>query len=301
MKTTKFEIYISDNNSTDGTENLVKRLMKRNKCIHYMKNDSKMKNSFGSNIINLFENINTEFVWLFGDDDIIKKNAIKKIMNHLSDNDFLQINSEVWDQHMNKRLQERRLNIKSDIIYECGKHEQVLKNSDGGYAGFIAAIITRGAYIKKELKKFKNKNLSDEEYLHLTLFFLAIVGKKGKLIAEPLIKYRANNKSTFNRKEFEITVSNFPTALKRLRPNYSNKVIHDTARFSLYRAIAISCITKIMHPEKVGEAIRMIRENEFIGPISRIVMLLIFISPNMLVKMFCLTYIKIKNFPLYRV
>lgn len=290
LKETDFDIFISDNNSTDDTEVLLKKMMRKHKQIHYIKNGIKNGNSFGSNILNLLKMINTEFVFIFGDDDIIKKGSIKTILKNLENNDFLHINSEVWSSNMAKKLEDRRLSIYHDIDYEKGDHEKVLRNSDNGYAGFLSVIITRGEYINKELRTFRYKNLDEEDFFHVPLLFRSIVGKKGRFISKPLIKYRSTNKSTFAKKEFELVFSEFPNALKRLEPFYSKKVISDACRVSLYRVMAISCVSKFRYPGKVALYKKIIKANKYLVTFKKLAIIFTLYMPLRLIIIICKQY-----------
>ena len=274
--------------------------MKRYRQIHYKKNNIKNQRTFSSNIVNLLSMIDTEYIWLFGDDDVIKKGAIKIVMKELKSNDFLLVNSEVWDSSMYKIVQERRLPIYKDVIYSNGDHNQVLADAENGYAGFIGTIITRGIYIAKELKKLKNRNFYWGDFLHIPILFRSIVDKRGKFIADPLIRYRSAKKTNFVGKEFELVVLEFPNALKMLRPYYSREVIASHSKISIYRAVAISCVSKLRYPEKSRIYAKMVMRSDSLSLIHKSIMLSILNAPNILVKLVCLSYAKLvsKNLPL---
>ena len=90
-------IFISDNSKGNDTEALIKQLKEEYADIYYKRNDSGLGNTYAANLVSLLAMINTEFVWLFGDDDLIKEGAIDRILKEIVDCDFLQINSEVWN------------------------------------------------------------------------------------------------------------------------------------------------------------------------------------------------------------
>ena len=226
--------------------------------------------------------VNTEFVWLFGDDDLIKDGAIDTIANQISSYDFLQINSEVWNNDFSKMLIKKKIKIQKDIVYEKGEHERVLANATDGYAGFMGSIITRGKYLKEELGKIKGRDLSGKDYLHMTLFFRSIVGKRGKFIAEPLIKYR--NLSNLGGKEFEIWMSSFPNALEELRPLYSDSVLKHVGTLPIYSMVGITCVNKIQNPDKISIYKELISKNAEMGIFEKSVLSILIRIPDSVIK-----------------
>lgn len=88
-----FEICISDNNSKDKTEEVVKKYTKYIK-INYNKNSQNL--GFAKNAIKVISMAKGKYSWLIGDDDLILPKTIKKILNILrlnSDINFFFINS----------------------------------------------------------------------------------------------------------------------------------------------------------------------------------------------------------------
>lgn len=88
-----FEVCVSDNCSTDDTENVVKEAQK---CIaiKYQKNISNL--GIPRNFLNVIEMAEGEFAWLIGDDDLLLPTTIDslfQIFNNHRDVDFFYINS----------------------------------------------------------------------------------------------------------------------------------------------------------------------------------------------------------------
>ncbi len=89
----EIEICISDNNSSDETEDVVKSYSTR-LAIKYKKNE--MNVGLAKNILEVVEMAKGEFVWILGDDDLILKNSFEKlnnIFNSNSDIDFIYTNA----------------------------------------------------------------------------------------------------------------------------------------------------------------------------------------------------------------
>jgi glycosyltransferase involved in cell wall biosynthesis len=282
LKNYGFPVFISDNSKGGETEALIKQLKEEYADIYYKKNDSGLGNTYAANLVSLLAMINTEFVWLFGDDDLMKEGAVDKIVKEISDYDFLQINSEIWNNDFSKILIERKIKESKDKVYLQGEHEKVLVNATDGYAGFMGSIITRGEYLKEEFSKIKSEDLSNKDYLHMTLFFRSIVGKRGKFISEPLIKYR--NLSNLGGKEFEIWMYSFPKALEELRSLYSDSILKHVGTLPVYSMVGIACINKIQNPDKIRFYKELIGKNTAMNIAEKSVLSVLIRIPDPVIK-----------------
>lgn len=89
----KFQVCISDNHSTDGTEDVVRRAQSV-LDIKYHKNTSNL--GIPRNFLNVVSMADGEFVWLIGDDDLLMPNAIVDLYSLIDKHpyvDFFYINS----------------------------------------------------------------------------------------------------------------------------------------------------------------------------------------------------------------
>lgn len=80
-RTEKFRIIVSDNNSSDDTESVVKNYQKRMENLRYWKNEKNM-GSWG-NLFNLYKLSKTRYIWFLSDDEEVLPGAIEKIVNSL--------------------------------------------------------------------------------------------------------------------------------------------------------------------------------------------------------------------------
>ena len=87
------EVCISDNCSTDQTEEVV-RNAQEHLCIKYHKNSKNLGIPF--NFLNVVDMAGGEFVWLLGDDDLLIPSAFAQIINLIDSYkrvDFFYVNS----------------------------------------------------------------------------------------------------------------------------------------------------------------------------------------------------------------
>lgn len=87
------EICVSDNNSSDETEDIVNSYSTK-LSIKYKKNDTNV--GLAKNILNVVEMAKGEFVWILGDDELILKNSFERLNNIFNNNpeiDFIYTNA----------------------------------------------------------------------------------------------------------------------------------------------------------------------------------------------------------------
>lgn len=98
----KIEIVISDNDSNDGTEEFIKNYIKKTRVkIIYHKN----KKNLGAdlNYLKSVELANGEYCWIFGSDDLLNEESLKKVYSNLKNkHDVYLYNRINCDYDMNK-------------------------------------------------------------------------------------------------------------------------------------------------------------------------------------------------------
>lgn len=77
------EIYISDNCSQDGTQDLVRRYAEACLNVRYHRQDKNIGSA--NNFMSIWENTNGKYVWLLGDDDYISQNIVHDLVTLIMD------------------------------------------------------------------------------------------------------------------------------------------------------------------------------------------------------------------------
>ena len=80
-KNQSFQILISDNNSSDATEQVVKNFQKRMPNITYIKNSRNV--GYSENFLKLYEMAKTRYIWFLADDETVLPKAINNILSAL--------------------------------------------------------------------------------------------------------------------------------------------------------------------------------------------------------------------------
>ncbi|RMC99280.1 glycosyltransferase family 2 protein [Aquitalea palustris] len=83
----QIEIVISDNASTDNTEDIIHSASEKyGKEIHYFRNEKNL--GIDGNIHQVVNRSNGEYVWMLSDDDVIADNAIDYVLNKINQQNF---------------------------------------------------------------------------------------------------------------------------------------------------------------------------------------------------------------------
>ena len=210
-KSNNYEICISDN-SNDNKFSEINTFFK-NKIINYNT----------SNFLKMDENINNvvnlsigEYVWLFGDDDILIDGALNAIIKYLKKNkpDVLILNSSSFIE--NKIIEEYRFKKKNNFIYD-GNQDNLFLAEMGNYITYIGSIV-----IKKNVwKKYFNQNSIGSYFSHLKLVCEYKINNRIHYLSVPCIKMRVKSQ-TWTSDYFKIWNFNFSNIIWSL-DDYSDE------------------------------------------------------------------------------
>lgn len=167
-KNQEFRILISDNHSSDSTEHIVKKFQKRMSNITYVKNSRNV--GYSENVLNLYENAKTRYIWFLADDETILPGAIQNIQStilayqpvvavfsHISVDPY----GKKWVSGVNRDI------IHSDIN-KFHDYQEILK------AHFLSGIVVEKRLSIDAIKKTDYKN---NIFIQLTLVLLLLSDK----------------------------------------------------------------------------------------------------------------------------
>lgn len=271
-------IFVSDNASTDGTEPIVRNLMKRYANLHYRKNGTNL--GYSRNFVSLLKEGSTEFLWFFGDDDRIEKGAIDQILKYLKSNyDFLQINSCTYDNTFTQKIGGKAIHADHDITYGTNDHNVALANV-GQYSGFISSMITKRSFLIEELGKLDPKAVPNLIYLHTILYYRSIINKKGRLIAKPLFSVRTSE-GAYREKPLELLVRSYPENISYLDGYYNKEVLRKIKM--PYSMLPVIFMSKRDHPELAALNRRYLLGSDSVSGTDKLLGLMILLLPNFLI------------------
>jgi glycosyltransferase involved in cell wall biosynthesis len=134
----KVDLVISDNASTDHTEEVVRKYQQQY-SLHYYRNESNI--GAERNFFAAAKRSAAEYVWIFGDDDILDEGALAKVLTHLQSGcDMVVVNYSSWSKEMDRLLKPRGLQWVGDKVYTS--RDAVLL-ALGPHIGYISSVIVR--------------------------------------------------------------------------------------------------------------------------------------------------------------
>ncbi len=191
------EVVVSDNCSNDNTSGIVKKYININQNIKYCRNDTNL--GADRNYLKAVEIASGDYCWLFGSDDIMKKDAISKLLVELASGYDLflcgftlcdRIMHPIADHHISKIKSSVVLNL-SDTLQRKYYFQNALTTT--AFFSFIGSII-----VKKS--KWDSIKIEDEFvgslWVHTAKCFALIErGLTLKYLPEALLYKRGDNDS----------------------------------------------------------------------------------------------------------
>ncbi len=206
--TDECEIVISDNASTDGTEEVVAQYAQRFKGVHYFKQDE--NRGFDQNFDRAVELARGEYCWLMADDDVLKPGAIATVLDALRrDLSLIVVNVEARSFDLSRVLQCRWLAFESDRVYPPEQMELLFVEANPVLKFVGCVIIKRAIWSARERQRYYGT-----WFVFLAVIFQERLPGDTLVIAEPLIVYRKGNQITYSSMHSEIWFSKLPSVLR---------------------------------------------------------------------------------------
>jgi len=188
------EIIISDNGSSDNTSEVGEAFARDHSFIRFIRKPTNL--GVFRHFIELVREAQGEYVWLFGDDDRITKDAVGKVLAKLTgDCNFVICNHAIYSIDFSTLFKERVLHVSSDQEYDSP--EAVLETFGISF-GYITAVV---------LRRDKALILTDEDRERFSGYGLPVLydiyaslklGGVIRYIAEPIVLNRAENSNYYN-------------------------------------------------------------------------------------------------------
>lgn len=189
------EIIVSDNASTDGTENMMIEFC-NNYDIRYIRNESNL--GMDNNFLNCLLVARGEYVHMLSDDDILLPGAVEKIMSIIDKEspDYINLNSFTYssDKFVLEQKKPPRICIHEDVIT---KDKNRIMELLGVYITYISATIIK----RSNLSKIENPQKYCGTYFlhaHLVLDMLMSENSKVVITKDAYLAAKNNNSGGFN-------------------------------------------------------------------------------------------------------
>ena len=187
------EIILSDDDSEDGTFDIVLEFSKNYDFVKAYKNEKNL--GMDGNFLKSASLANGEYVWFFGQDDLMRQGTIKKVLTILDDKSIgiVYINYDQFDHDMKNILTKSYIDVYSkldkDLVLDkdfCFKDSSEYFKYFYDLPSFLPATITRSKFWHcTDLSPFFGTN-----YIQVALMYLNMNKGSIYVITQPMIKGR---------------------------------------------------------------------------------------------------------------
>jgi abequosyltransferase len=191
------EIVISDNASTDDTDNLVNKYIEENSNIVYYKWPE--NNGADKNFLKAIEISSGEYCWLMGSDDLLDGGAIAQILLTIDSEDIYLVDRKEVDINLRPMHSTSWLeNVGNSCYFDFSKQTEIIRyfrscKRLGGLFSFISSIIVkRDSWNKYPCDSKFIGSLYSHAFILLNILF---GGGTLRHIAKPLVISRNGNDS----------------------------------------------------------------------------------------------------------
>jgi glycosyltransferase involved in cell wall biosynthesis len=187
------EVLISDNASTDSTPEVVRRYQQRFDFIRYHRNPENL--GAVKNVTLAVQRADAEYVWLFCDDDLPAPGAVQQVYGKLTEYNgriaLMFVNRSIHDAEFTKTILDRVHAQATDIFYPDGR-DLFDEFNDDLLTGSCLVFRKRACF-----GPFSDRSISQFYSTTLVLSIQALARGGGYFVADPLVKYREGDKSSW--------------------------------------------------------------------------------------------------------
>jgi abequosyltransferase len=204
--TDEVEIVVVDGASTDDTRNVVKHYVDVCKQINYIQ--LPVKGGVDQDFCKAVELAKGEYCWLFPDDDLLKPDAVSTVLSEIPKGySLIIVNAQVINKEISKVIENKRLQIDTNEIYDESKLEQLFHRILP-YISFIGCVvINRDVWMQREKKQYFGT-----EFIHVGVIFQSPLPAPALVLAQPYIMIRFGN-AQWTQRMFEIWMYKWPNLL----------------------------------------------------------------------------------------
>lgn len=187
------EIVISDNHSTDGTEECVREMQKQYPCIYYHRWEKEV--ACGDNLLKAVELAGGDYCWLMTDDDRVEEGGIAHVIALLKTYPSLtgiSVDVEGYDQKLNHKKKIRYShNIRKTTLFE---EAEIAFEKLGAWCGFWSAHIVNRRRWEEVIAEHQHEQFLGYHHLYLILKMIT-KWPRWLFTHKKCVGYRANNES----------------------------------------------------------------------------------------------------------
>jgi len=218
------EIVVSDNASTDGTEQVVSRFIRQFHQLRYFKQASNV--GVDRNFDRAVMLARGEFCWIMGDDDLLKPGAVSRVLNSLrSDRTLVIVNMELRDVRLSKIVRRRWIRFTSDREYESQDIDRFFLEMDYTLWNAGNIILRKSLWLSRNRERYYGSH-----FIHTGVLFQERLPGTALVIADALLIYRFGNNERWSSLSPEIFLEKWPSVVDSLALSASTKIAVPSAK-----------------------------------------------------------------------
>lgn len=231
------EVLIVDNASGDDTNKVVRPFLDTGLPFRYIGNQSNI--GMDANIRKCFIEATTEYVWIFGDDDVLTPNAVSRSLSFLKESEYALVHVGGYSFSGEYKLRESKffMNLGPTRVTDAGDILYTVAS--------MLTFISRNI-INKRLAVQQSPNSSFDQYMgsiinQLSFVFAALKsGSRCLIISEPIVAAQLENSGgyspsqVFGNNLLEIVGTEFPNH-PRVRDHFANHILENHFPHQLYK------------------------------------------------------------------
>lgn len=221
--TEECEIVVSDNASTDATEQVVARCAQHFSRLRYSRHPTNQ--GMDRNFDRAVELAAGKYCWLFSDDDLMKSGAIASVLRALRQQpSVVMTNLELRDESMSISLKAGLLDFDTDRHYKPTEVDRLFLDVQKTAWYLSTNIIRRDLWLSRHREPYYGSL-----FLYVAVIFQAPPPADVIVLAEPLVAFRRSVRNSYSPRMGEILFSTWPTIVASL-------VISDATKGSVISA-----------------------------------------------------------------
>jgi len=228
----EIELLISDNCSSDNTQEIVDHFIESGVILKYNRN--RVNLGMDGNFLYCLKNATAKYLWILGDDDYLTDGAIAKLMNVLKFGDYGLIHLD------NKKIdnfQTKSYTNKSDFFKDISF-----------MITFISANIVQTKYISQiDLNKYLGTY-----FIFIPAYMTSLIGEKNNLIVySGIIEDPADASTNGGYNIFSVFVTNYLDIIKEFRSSLGYKY-YEIEKYKLCRLFIYPWMIKLLTNSQHG-------------------------------------------------
>lgn len=280
------KILISDNFSETSYKDVVNNKLKKYSQITYFKNSENVRDF---NFYLCVKRAKTKYVWIFSDDDIMKKDAILSLNTSFSNKDNLILcNYSLYDYNLTKCLKNNFINTNNNSTY---KNSDLVMNDFGFRLSFLSCLIFEKDQFLKVPENTYKKYVKFQFPFLLSIYYMIYRDCSFRFIKESLLIQRGNKIHASSEWWYSIFVEGSNKVFAFLNElGYSTRSVRAAKIKLIYSDIIPDIIFRRLNNNSVRNKSLMLIKNYYNYPIQLIILLVSIYTPVLFVKFLLRVY-----------